>query len=660
MTASLSSPQSTQAADGNWIVTSSTSGNWSDTSNWEDGIIADGAGYTATIAPESTGTARAIILNDASRTLGGLTINYQRRADTSGSLYYTFSNGGFGHGFVFDNNGATATLNLLGPSTNITNYRTTIDVPITLSDSLEISDSTSGPVIINGNIDGAGGLTYTGTSGSSLTLTGTNTFTGGLSINNSEVIIGEDYNLGDESGVITINGGILHNAANVSGDGTVDSYNRQYVIGSEGATFNTDGKYYHIRSGSISGDGPLIKTGSSTLAMYTGVENTYTGGTIIREGNVRIEADSNLGASTSGVTLDGGTLIVRESTQLDAGRTFTITENGGTIDGDAFTNINGVIEGDGLLNLIGDSTISFNNAGNTHSGGIDVGESVILRIRRGDASLGATGNNLTFADGTSFSVNNYDSVTEAEAEISASRFFALTSGTVNFIIETDTPFSATINGSGKLLKTDDAILNLKAANSYSGGTEVETGTLLANNTTGSATGSGAVLVKSGATLGGGGIIQGATTLESGATLNVDGNLRFSNALQMAGTTMIDINGTTRGSGYDAVDVSGLLSYGGDLSIVFLTSAQDGYTYQIFSILGGYDGTFNSISIAGVYDNIALLYDGNGIWTGTDGTASFTFDEASGSLNAAVPEPATFALMLGGAILGLMIIRRRRK
>ena len=65
---------------------------------------------------------------------------------------------------------------------------------------------------------------------------------------------------------------------------------------------------------------------------------------------------------------------------------------------------------------------------------------------------------------------------------------------------------AELNGGGTLTKTTPGTLTLGNGNLYTGGTNVTAGTLLANNTGGSATGTGTLSVDLGATLGGDGII----------------------------------------------------------------------------------------------------------------------------------------------------------
>jgi autotransporter-associated beta strand protein len=79
-----------------------------------------------------------------------------------------------------------------------------------------------------------------------------------------------------------------------------------------------------------------------------------------------------------------------------------------------------------------------------------------------------------------------------------------------------TTFSGLIQGTGTITKVGAGNLTLTGANTYSGGTTVSGGILLANNANGSGTGSGPVQVTAG-TFGGGGKISGAVSVgtESG-------------------------------------------------------------------------------------------------------------------------------------------------
>ena len=90
---------------------------------------------------------------------------------------------------------------------------------------------------------------------------------------------------------------------------------------------------------------------------------------------------------------------------------------------------------------------------------------------------------------------------------------SLGSSTLTYNNKLNITFSGIISGAGALAKSNKGRLELTNANTYTGGTSVRAGTLLVNNTSGSATGSGPVHVDSGA-LGGVGTISGAVTIGS--------------------------------------------------------------------------------------------------------------------------------------------------
>ncbi len=129
---------------------------------------------------------------------------------------------------------------------------------------------------------------------------------------------------------------------------------------------------------------------------------------------------------------------------------------------------------------------------------------------------------------------------------------AASGGRVNFTGQiTDGGNTATLN------KTGPGVVSLAraAGNTYDGLTTVSVGTLLANNTSGSATGTGAVTVASGATIGGSGIISGAVTLQSGAGLTFDVStaaashtkLTLSSTLALGSGGALTINAPSGGS-----------------------------------------------------------------------------------------------------------------
>src|SRR5690606_2488160 len=77
----------------------------------------------------------------------------------------------------------------------------------------------------------------------------------------------------------------------------------------------------------------------------------------------------------------------------------------------------------------------------------------------------------------------------------------------------NTVYSGALNsGGGRLTKVGTGNQTLSGANLYTGGTLINGGKLTVSNTTGSATGTGAVSVNEGATLAGTGTVAGITVV----------------------------------------------------------------------------------------------------------------------------------------------------
>ena len=163
-------------------------------------------------------------------------------------------------------------------------------------------------------------------------------------------------------------------------------------------------------------------------------------------------------------------------------------------------------------------------------------------------------------------------------------------------------FAGAISGTGgSLTKIGSGILTLTGANTYSGHTTVSAGTLLVNNTTGSGTGTGPVLVGLGATLGGSGRISGQVTIQNGGILapgNSPGTLSISNSLTLSSGTISNFE-LQSSAIYDRVISITNMTFGGTLNVVSYAGGPTfaaGQVYDLFDFSGTSAGNFSSITL----------------------------------------------------------------
>jgi autotransporter-associated beta strand protein len=183
-----------------------------------------------------------------------------------------------------------------------------------------LSTVVSGVIQDGGQSGGTGGaIIKTGTG--VLTLSGSNTYTGGTTINGGVLQVGDGITAGASlgSGQVLVNsGGTL--TLDLANGGTFANNvtNNNLVIFDDRAASN------YTASGIISGTGSVIKSGANTVTLSG--SNTYSGGTTINGGVLQTQNTSALGSG--GVTLNAGGALAPVG-QLNIG---TLAWNGGTID----------------------------------------------------------------------------------------------------------------------------------------------------------------------------------------------------------------------------------------------------------------------------------------------------------------------------------------
>jgi len=386
----------------------------------------------------------------------------------------------------------------------------------------------------------------------------------------------------------------------------------------------------------ISGTGNLTfnSNDATDVVTLTGNNSGYSGNIRVAgtQGILRAASDNALGSTSGSTTLTGDT---------GGGTTLEFTGNISVAE-------NLIFEGrqvatalrPHLRNQSGNNTLTGNISFNTGGGQYNIDSAAGILTIQGIISPGsATGGRTLNLGGAATGVLNS----------------SLNLGSI----------SATV------VKRDAGLWQFNHNNSYSGGTQVSGGTLMINNSTGSGTGSGTVLVEAAGTLSGNGSILGNTTVQSAARLSPGGNRSLSNhgvaTLTLGGslnllpgsTTVFDlasaggnlapfaftsIPGILPAAGeYDALSIANSLTVQGNLEFILHPS----YT----PLLGDYFVYASYGSLAGTPDptySLPALPAGMS-WT-TQFTGTYAFLQIT-------PEPARTLLLMGG-MLSLLSARRR--
>lgn len=528
------------------------------------------------------------------------------------------------------------------------------------------------------------------------------------------------------TGATTINAGTLSvssladigsNSAIGRGNGTSDATNAaSLVIGTSSTLLYTGGavstdRLFTIGTGTVtlnaSGTGPLQLTNTGALAFTgSGARTLALGGTNTGLNTLSAAIGNGTGGNVA-LTIAGTSVWVLAGDNSYSGST-SISNNA----------ILRITSNNALGNTTGSTTINSNNAETGRlelAGGITSGENILISGRSvGDAIRSISGvNTLTGAITITTGGGSYTFQSESGSTLNlngtvsnplnSSRIFTFTgsgNGVVNGVIQ-QTGTTGTV---ANVSKTGTGTWTLANANTYTGTTTVGTGTLLATNTTGSATGSGTVTVNSGAFLGGNhtgeGNISGPVTMNgnispgSNATaadngigvLKIGGNITFGststgNILQLASHgyagSVLNANGTINAAyladianravgSNDRLEVGGTLNIGTNNGVNFRVTLADGYVPyygDAFDLLDW--GTLSALTNFN-YGAIGTLRNG-----GTAEDATFDLDLPaltngwkynmdyflSNGVIVVVPEPGRF-LLVGAGVL-LLAMRRRR-
>jgi len=556
---------------------------------------------------------------------------------------------------LFDDTGST------NPAINLAGTNTPASVTFNATKNYTLSGS--------GRISGFGTLTKTNSG--TLTILATNDFAGPTVIGGGTLSIPIIANSTIPSPLGAADG----SPGNLIFSGGTLRYTGPTAGTDHGATLNPNGGTFEVSSSAttltmsnvIAGSGSLAKNGPGKLALSAA--NTFSGGVMVTEGAAVLGNDAGFGAGI--ITLNGDTNGATLQFGISGG---TLNNTLNVIGTNNFTvnNVNNLVlgmTGDGTLTLNTGTTFSFTGDMTTFSGTIAVGTITNPRfypsLGNPNPDLGTGSSNAIFNLGnTSAMLNNRNGGitvqlgaliggpnTSLQGASSASNPTTYVIGGKNL----DTTFAGKISEviparTVLLTKVGTGTFTLTGANTHTGPTVVNGGTLLVNNTSGSATGTNSVTVNSGGTLGGKGFILGPVivnaggalspgsnsvgtlTLRSNLTLNAEAILNFELGAIAASDKIIINNNLVLGGTLNVASVAGfgagtytLMTYGGALSgtLPAMGSKPSGYSCTVNTNTAGQIRLVVQVQTPPVFNTVFNTV-GNLVFSGAGGPTNVAY------------------------------------
>ncbi|EKE3212800.1 fibronectin-binding autotransporter adhesin ShdA [Salmonella enterica subsp. enterica serovar Essen] len=340
------------------------------------------------------------------------------------------------------------------------------------------------------------------------------------------------------------------------GDGTLILSN----TGNDYGDTEIDGGILAAKDAASLGTGDVTIAESATLALSQGtLDNNVTGeGQIVKSGSdeLIVTGDNNY---SGGTTISGGTLTVDHADSLGTG---TIANSGVLQVGEG--ELENTLSGSGSLVKTGTGELTL-SGDNTYSGGTTIDDGVLIADHVDSLGTGAVANNGVLQVG--------------EGEL-----------------------KNTLSGTGSLVKIGTGELTLSGDNTYSSGTTIDDGVLIAANVNalsgGDVDNSGTLMLDAN-----GAFELANITTHTGATtaLAAGSTLGASQLTQEDGSTLsIDLGAATD----DAVITADSVTLGGTLNVTGIGSVTDSwtpeaYTYTLIDSDSAITSDFDDLTIAGM-------------------------------------------------------------
>ena len=483
---------------------------------------------------------------------------------------------------------------------------------------------TNGPLEITSAITNADGLTKGGVGYLKLTGSTANTYTG------DTTVVAGTLGLGKTSGVNAIGGDLVVNGGAV------------YWVGSnqigDSANITVNGGSVNFR--------PSNSTGSSSSETFGNL--VMTGGSF----SAGSPSTGNNLVKMNSATMSGGSMVLSRNNDVEIIDGMSIS--GGAVVTVARANSTNGSAHDTNFTVAGDLTITNTESGAYTPISIEAGTSATNYGGR----VNLNGNLIFAGNGTNTNTAKIAAAAgvgpRGVLALGGSRTFTINNGAadVDFAVEADVIDGS---GGGALIKDGAGVLAMEGANTYTGPTTVNAGTLLINGSLTSA------VTVNGGVFGGSGTITNSVSVGNGGTLapgNSAGTLSVGD-LTLTGadaTIAMEIGGAGL---YDQINVTGGVNLDGNGKIEinllsFVPEPSEIYFLILNDGVDAINGTLFGIAQGGTFES------GGYTWT-----VSYTGDSAGGTFTGGndlalqvVPEPSTVLLLTGGLTLAVVLRRRR--